>query len=97
MKDLYRRYNIPGNTPYFWVASNARDEDWDRWEQNRWRGQLSPDDQRRFDSYFGRWMQYRQTNNRDETASMEKRMFDIYATYNIPRQVPWDVVASGGR
>ena len=97
MKDLYRRYNIPGNAPYFWVASNARDEDWDRWEQNRWRGQLSPDDQRRFDSYFGRWMQYRQTNNRDETASMEKRMFDIYATYNIPRQVPWDVVASGGR
>jgi hypothetical protein len=42
-------------------------------------------------------MQYRQTNNRDETASMEQRMFDIYATYNIPRQVPWDVVASGGR
>lgn len=96
MQDLYRRYGIPSGTPYFVVASNARDDDWDRWERNRWRGMLSPDDQRRFDSYFSRWMQYRQTNNRDQTASMEQRMFDIYATYRIPRQVPWDAVASTG-
>jgi len=96
MQDIYRRYGIVSGTPYFVVASNARDEDWDRWEHNRWRGRLSPADQQRFDSYFSRWMQYRQTNNREQTASMEQRMFDIYATYQIPRQVPWDAVASNG-
>jgi hypothetical protein len=35
LQDIYRHYNIPSNTPYFMVASNARDDDWDRWERDR--------------------------------------------------------------
>src|SRR6266550_4106447 len=35
--------------------------------------QLSADDQRRFDSYYSRWQEYRHTNNREQIASMEKR------------------------
>lgn len=35
MQDVYRHYNIPSNTPYFMLASNARDEDWDDWERRR--------------------------------------------------------------
>ena len=57
---------------------------------------LSPEDQRRFDSYYSRWQQYRQTNNRGQIASMEERMFDIYARYGIPREVPYERVASNG-
>ena len=38
--------------------------------------QLSADDQRRFDSYFSRYQQYQQTNNRGEVRSMESRMQD---------------------
>jgi hypothetical protein len=76
-----------------------RPADWDRyrdrdrayWQQNQ---RLSGEDQGRFDSYFRRWQDYRRTNNRDEVASMEKRMYDVYDHYGIPRDVPFDRVAS---
>jgi hypothetical protein len=55
---------------------------------------LSPDDQKRFDSYYTRWLEYQQTNNSGETASMEKRMQDIYAHYRIPSGTPYSRVAS---
>ena len=44
----------------------------------------SADDQRRFDSYYSRWLEYRRTNNREEVDSMEKRMRDVMSHYNIP-------------
>jgi hypothetical protein len=94
MQDLYARYQIPSSTPYFWVASNSRDEDRDEWERGRWRGRLSPDDQRRFDSYFSRWVNYRRTNNRSEMESMERRMQDVMDRYQIPQQVPFERIAS---
>jgi hypothetical protein len=96
MQDLYARYNIPSRTPYFWVASNARDEDRDAWERDRWRGRLSQSDQGRFDSYYSRWIQYRGTNNRDQMNSMERRMHDLMDRYQIPQQVPFDRIASRG-
>jgi hypothetical protein len=41
----------------------------------QWNGRrLSGDDQRRFDSYFSRWQDYRRTNNQGEVRSMEGRM-----------------------
>ena len=64
-----------------------------QWQQ--WR--LSADDQRRFDSYFSRWQEYRQRNDRDQVMSMERRMYDVYAHYNIPMQTPFWRVASNGR
>ena len=94
MQDVYAHYQIPPNTPYFWVASNSGDNDWDRWENERWRGRLSGDDQRRFDSYYSRWLNYRRTNNREQMSSMEKRMLDIMNHYQIPQQVPYDEIAS---
>jgi len=61
------------------------------------RGQrLSPSDQQKFDSYYSRWVQYRQTNNRDQVASMEKRMQDLYSRNGIPLNTPYERVASGG-
>lgn len=70
-----------------------RDRDRDSWRQNQ---RLSSDDQRRFDSYFQRWQNYRRTNNGEQIASMEKRMYDVYEHYGIPRDVPFDRVASQG-
>jgi hypothetical protein len=66
-----------------------------QWQRQR--PQLSPDDQPRFDSYFSRWQEYRRTNNRDEIASMEKRMQDICAHYNIPSGTPYFSIASNSR
>jgi len=58
--------------------------------------QLSPDDQRRFDSYFSRYQDYQRTNNRGEMRSMEGRMQDIYRRYGIPSGTPYGRVASNG-
>ena len=58
----------------------------------QWR--LSSDDQSRFDSYYSRWMDYRQRNDRDQMSSMEQRMRDVYAHYNIPPNTPFWRVAS---
>ena len=55
---------------------------------------LSSEDQQRFDSYYSRWRGYRRTNNRDEMASMEKRMRDVMSRNNIPSDVPFDEIAS---
>lgn len=59
-----------------------------------WRGRLSPDEQRQFDSYYSRWQDYRRTNNRDQVESMEKRMHDLMARNNIPANVPFEQIAS---
>jgi hypothetical protein len=61
---------------------------------NSYQQRLSYDDQRRFDSYYSRWLEYQQTNNRGEVASREGRMRDIYAHYKIPLSVDFDQVAS---
>jgi hypothetical protein len=61
-----------------------------------WRGRLSAEDQRRFDSYYSRWLGYRKSNNQSEAASMDRRMRDLYAHYSIPNNVPFNQVASPG-
>lgn len=57
---------------------------------------LSPRDQQRFDSYFARWQQYRQANDRGQIVSMERRMLDLYAHYGIPAETPFWRVATNG-
>jgi hypothetical protein len=100
----YSRIATGGN--YRWGndrdRDHDRDHDRDNWRDdhdrgNRWQGRLSGDDQRRFDSYYSRWLEYRRTNNRDETVSMEKRMQDVYQHNGIPGNTPYDAVASNGR
>ena len=63
-------------------------------ERRQWQGRLSSEDQRRFDSYYSRWLEYRQTNNRDQIASMEERMRNVMSHNNIPQDVPFDQIAS---
>jgi hypothetical protein len=89
MQDIYSHYNIPSNTPYWRVASNAR--------RGGRRFNLSANDQARFDNYFSRWQQYQQSNDRDQVRSMEGRMQDIYRHYNIPSGTPYFMVASNAR
>src|SRR5437899_10556572 len=55
---------------------------------------LSLSDQKRFDSYYSRWQEYRRTNNSSEVVSMEKRMQDVYRHYGIPAGTPYGNVAS---
>jgi hypothetical protein len=106
--------DVASNNGQGWERNSnweQQDRDWDRdrradWERNRdhdrdyWRQnqRLSAEDQNRFDSYFQRWQNYLRTNNRDEVASMAKRMFDVYDHYGIAHDVPFERVTSrGGR
>jgi hypothetical protein len=73
-----------------------RDHDGEHW-RDQGRSRLSGDDQSHFDSYYSRWIEYRRTNNRDQAASMEKRMRDVMARNGIPQDVPFDRVASQGQ
>ncbi|MGH9528333.1 MAG: hypothetical protein ACRD2S_00265 [Terriglobales bacterium] len=61
---------------------------------DHWQGRLSAEDQSRFDSYYSRWLEYRQTNNRDQIASMEERMHEVMARNSIPPQTEFSRIAS---
>lgn len=91
MRGIYRDYNIPDDTPFWRVASNAREY------RHRYEHKLSQHDQDRFDSYFSRWQQYRRENNGEQIRSMEGRMQSIYRDYHIPPNTPYFAVASNGR
>ncbi len=107
MQNLMARYNIPQNVPYDRIASNGggydnenRDRDHGAYDHDRgsnYQGaRLSPDDQRKFDSYYSHWMDARQKNDSHEVASAEERMQSLMTHYGIPRDVPYDRIASNG-
>jgi hypothetical protein len=86
--------------PLSLLAQNQRPDD-DRGgnqgygdSQNRWQGRLSAEDQGRFDSYYTRWQDYGQRNDRDNQSSMEGRMREVMSRYNIPSDVSFDQIAS---
>ena len=82
------------------VAQNQRSDDDRRPNQgydisyDRWQGRLSTEDQGRFDSYYSRWLDYVESNDRNNRNSMEDRMRDVMSHYNIPSDVPFDQIAS---
>lgn len=55
---------------------------------------MTPDDEERFNGYYSRWLQDRQTDNRDDMVSMEHHMQDLMSKYSIPSDTPYDQVAS---
>jgi hypothetical protein len=75
---------------------DARHQDSRGYGHDRRQAHLSSEDQQRFDSYYSRWLDYRRSNNRDEMASMEKRMRDVMSRNNIPSDVPFNEIASTG-
>lgn len=110
MRDIMAHYNIPTNVPYSAVASPGiggggyyGNGGYPRggygqggYYGSSYHGVLAPEWQQKFDSYYSRWLQYRQQNNQSEVASMEGRMRDIMTHYNIPANTPFDAVASQG-
>ena len=91
MQDVMAHNNIPASTPYAAIASNGQRDPYDRY-----RGRFSQDDQRRYDSYYSRWLEYKRTSNWDEVRSMEGRMRDVMQSYDVPTNVPFDALASNG-
>ena len=101
MQEIMGRYNIPSDVPYERIASRGegyRDESRDRDDRGyeRWRGRLSDSDQRKFDDAYAKWVNDRRKNDREDIREDEKHMLDIMSRNNIPRDVPFDAVASRG-
>jgi hypothetical protein len=59
-------------------------------------GRLSPDDQRKFDDYYQKWMDASRKNDGDDIRSNSRHMQGIMARYNIPPNVPFDQIATNG-
>jgi hypothetical protein len=89
MQDVMQHYGIPARVPYEAITSSGS---WGNYQQ--YLGRFSRDDQARFDSYYERWLNYKRTDNRPETLSMERRMQDVMSQYNVPLTVPFRALTS---
>lgn len=95
MEQIMQRNGIPPDTPFDSIATaNGYSQHID---VRQYQGRLSPDDQARFDKAYEKWQRDRAKRDRDDIAKDEGRMQEIMAKYNIPRDVPYDVLASGNR
>jgi len=94
-EEIMKRYNIPPNTPIDTIPiPNGHAPHGD---DRRYQGRFSPDDQKKFDKAYEKWQQDRAKNDRDDLAKDEGKMQEVMAKYNVPRDVPYDVLVSGNR
>ena len=102
-RDHDKNWNAERDRQWHREHDRDRDRDWDRqrdeaWHRdNHYRNVLAPEWQKKYDSYYQRWLNYRATNNQSEVRSMEKRMDSIRMNYRIPANVPYGEVATNGR
>ena len=101
MNEIMSRYNIPQDTPFDVMATTngyGRGGSYSRqYDARDYQRRFSPDDQKRFDKAYENWLHERREGDRRDLAKAEDRMQEIMARYNIPRDVPYDMLTSGGR
>ena len=95
MEELMQRNGVPPNTPFAAIATtNGYSPHYD---VRQYQGRFSPDDQKKFDKAYEKWQSDRAKHDRDDYAKDEGKMQEVMARYNIPRDVPYDALASGNR
>lgn len=95
MEEIMQRYNIPPNTPFDSIATYVPNAP--HYDYRRYQGRFSPDDQKKYDKAYEHWLNDRAKHDRDDIAKDEGKMQEVMAKYNVPRNVPYDVLASGNR
>ncbi|HEX6805201.1 MAG TPA: hypothetical protein VF133_16090 [Terriglobales bacterium] len=95
METIMQRYNIPPDTPFDSIATVSGYGG--HIDVRQYQGRFSPSDQKDYDKAYEHWQKDRAKNDRDDIAKDEGKMEEIMAKYNIPRGVPYDVLASGNR
>lgn len=90
MQDIMARNNIAPSVPYEQIATPGYANSYRGYSQSR----LSPDDQHEFDQAYEKWEKHVRKNDRDDIRKDERKMQEIMARNNIPRDVPYDQVAS---
>jgi len=94
MEDIMARYNIPPRAPFDVIASS---NGYGAYQGGREYQRFSADDQRRFDRIYDHWLDAQRKHDRDDIEKDEHKMQDIMGRYNIPRDVPYDELATNGR
>jgi hypothetical protein len=95
MEEIMQRDGFPPNTPFASIATtNGYGQ---RSDVRQYQGRFSPDDQKKFDKAYEKFQRDRAKNDRDDYAKDEQKLNEIMAKYNIPRDVPYDVLVSGNR
>jgi hypothetical protein len=95
MEEIMQRNGIPPDTPFDTIATvNGYNQHIDA---RQYQGRISRDDQAKFDKAYEKWQRDRAKHDRDDIAKDEGKMQEIMAKYNIPRDVPYDVLVSGNR
>ena len=95
MEELMQRNNIPQNTPFNAIATTSGYAP--RVDVREYQGRFSPDDQKKYDKAYEKFQRDRAKHDRDDYAKDEMKLNEIMAKYNIPRDVPYDVLVSGNR
>jgi hypothetical protein len=95
MEDIMARYRIPPDTPFDTIATSSGE--YRHYDVRQYQGRFSPEDQKKFDHAYEEWLENRRKHDRDDVAKEEGKMLEIMARYNIPRDVPYDALASGAR
>lgn len=91
MEEIMARYRIPIGTPFDTIATSTGTTA--QRDISQYQGRFSKDDQKRFDEAYEDWVEHRRHNDRDD----EGKMLEIMARYNIPRDIPYNALASGAR
>ena len=99
MREIMGLYNIGENTPFDAVVSSGgyagrryADRDF-----RNFQGRLPAEEQKKFDKSYEHWLHERHEDDRDGMAKEEGKMQEIMARYNIPQDVPYNAIVSGGR
>jgi hypothetical protein len=95
MEEIMARYRIPPDTPFDAIATYGGESR--HYDVRQFQGRFSHDDQKKFDKAYEDWQEHRRKRDRDDIAKDEGKMLEIMARYNIPRDVPYDALASGAR
>ena len=108
MQEIMTRYNIPLNVSFDQVASAGVAGAYPggaypagaypngAYQGAAFAGRLSADDQKNFDKYYSKWVDARRKNDQDDISNNARKMQEIMARNNIPSNVPFAQVASGG-
>ena len=95
MEEIMSRYNIPPDTPFDVIATSTGNSR--HYGYREFQNRFSPDDQKKFDHEYREWQEDRRKADRDGVAKHEGKMQELMARYNIPRDVPYDELASANR
>ena len=102
MQEIMARYNIPSNTPFQAVATNAYGPGVYPAPNPAYAAPYGPPqrlnakDQKDFDKAYKHWVDARRKKDMDDVDGNARKMQQIMARYNIPANVPFDQIATQG-